>query len=439
MRPFGIALCAALVVAVMAPATVMSASKKPPAVSEAARKQGMAEAPAAAQAQGLNCQVTDARFVAKQEDRKAKSSTTFYEIDCATGPGFVVIAATGAGKSMVMTCVEANTPTDGKPPNLPCILPGNADPKADLAPLLTKAGIQCTPTAARGIGQSPTNSFLEVSCQEGAGYVLVTSAPLDVTKPVEAQNCLNYDEAQTNVKCTLGDRTARLAVIDRYVAESKNNCVIKERRYVGATKDNANYFETSCNDGKGYLYKIDAKGALSQTWDCAKALGILGGCVLTDAREAATEQAGLYTKLAKAAGTPCEVDRYAIFPAPAGKDIVELVCKDGSGGVAIFEASAKGVVYGCGHALVAGYRCGLNKQDTGYAALTADLRKFAKQDCTVSESRLVSKTTKGTILLEVACTDGLKGYMIEYSEKPVAAIAVTNCAFIAGCKLKGNT
>jgi hypothetical protein len=425
-------------VGALAPATVMSASKKAAAVPEAARKQGMAEAPAAAQAAGLSCQVADARFIGKAEDKKAKATTSYYEVDCAQGLGYVIGAVAG-GTPTAFSCIEANTPPGpGKEPAAPCILPGNSDPKSDLAPYIAKAGVQCTPTAARGIGQSKTNTYFEIACQEGAGYVLVASAPADANKEIQAQNCLGFDDADGNIKCTLVDAKTRLAVVDRYVAESKNNCQVKDRRYIGATKDGSNFFETSCADGKGYIYKVAGTGALAQTWDCAKAMGILGGCTLTDAREAATAQAGLYTKLAQNAGMACDVDRYAVFPSPPGKDVVELVCKDGKGGIGIFEGGGKGAVYDCGRALVAGYKCGLNK-DNGYAGLTADLRKFDLKTCVVSESRLAGKTAKGTLLVEVACADGLKGYMIEYKDSPVTAVGASGCAFTGGCKLKGNT
>jgi hypothetical protein len=177
MRSIGVGLAVALVVGVLAPATVMSASKKAAEIPAAARKQGMAEAPAIVQAGGLGCQVTDARFVGKAKD------VSFYEVDCSQGLGFVVQSGK-EGPPVFFSCIEANTPpSPGKDPAAPCMLPGNADPKADLAPYLAAAKVQCTPTQARGIGQSKTNAYLEVACQEGPGYVLVTSAPSDATKP----------------------------------------------------------------------------------------------------------------------------------------------------------------------------------------------------------------------------------------------------------------
>jgi hypothetical protein len=439
MRLIGIGLAVVMAVGVLAPATVMSASKKGASISEAARKQGMAEAPAIVQQAGSSCQVTDARFIGKAEDKKAKSTVTYYEVDCATGPGYVV-QGSSAAPPVLFNCFEANTPAQGqKEATTPCILPGNADPKADLAPLIAKAGIQCTPTQARSIGRGKTNQFLELACQEGPGYVLVTNDNADPAKEVQAENCLSFDDQAGAIKCTLSDAKTRLAVVDRYVAEAKNNCQVKERRYIGMSTGGSTFFETSCEDGKGYIYKVAKTGALEQAYGCAQAANILGGCKLTDARQAASDQAELYTRFAKNAGVTCDVDKYALFQAQAGKEVVELVCKNGPGGVGIFDASGKGQVLDCGHALVAGYQCGLNTGGNPYAALTADLKKFDKASCVVSKARAAGKTAKGTIFVEVACADGLKGYMIEYKENPVTAVGASSCAFTGGCTLPGNT
>lgn len=442
MRPIGWGLAVALFAAVLAPVAVMSAPKAAaPAVSPEQHKQGMAEAPAIVQAAGLPCQVSDARFIGKQEDKKAKTSTSFYEVACGQSMGFILQAPQG-GAPTAFTCIEADTPPEaGKPASLPCVLAGNSDPKAQLTPLLAKAGAQCVPENVRGIGQSKTQTFMEVACQGGTGYVLIASAPFDASKAAEAQNCLNFDDGAGNIKCTLTDKATRLAVVDRYAKAATPTCVVKDRRYVGASKDNFNFYEVSCQDGKGYIYKVDSKDAVTQNWGCAQAGNILGGCQLTDSRQAASEQAGLYTKLAKNAGSNCDVDKYASFPQRGNDEVVELACKDGSSAIGIFPPTGKGEVLDCGRALAAGYKCSLGKPDAGYAALTADLKKFnATTTCKVSNSRLAAKTAKGTVLVEVACADGYKGYMIEYNTTPtVAAVAATGCNFIGGCKLPGNT
>jgi len=429
-----------LVAATLVPAAAMSQAKKAPAITEAARKSGMAEAPPLVQTAGLPCQVTDARLIGKTKaDKKSNTpASAYYEVACQQGMGFVVSQPEG-GAPAAFSCIEANTPPEGqKEAAMACLLPANSDPKAAVGPMLQKAGVSCTPTQLRGIGQSQSQSYFEVACQEGAGYVVIASAPLDVSKTVDAQNCLNFDDAAGNIKCTLSDKASRLAVVDRYVAEAKNNCAIKDRRFIGVSQDGSNFFETSCNDGKGYIYKVATNGSLAQTWDCARAQQVLGGCTLTDAREAESAQAALYTRLAQAAGSNCDVEKYALFPMRGNDEVVELVCKDGKGGVGIFPASGKGQVLGCGHALAAGYKCGLGK-DLGYDALTADLRKFDQKTCTVSNARPAAKTDKGTILVEVACSDGFKGYMIEYNPTNYTAVGAIGCAFAGGCALPGNT
>jgi hypothetical protein len=433
-------LAVALIVAALAPAAaVISAPKEAPAVSDAQRKQGMAEAPAVVQAAGLPCQVSDARFVGKvpEDKKKGTPASSFYEVACGAGSMGYILQAPAGGTPSAFSCIEANTSqTPGQPASLPCVLPGNSDPKGVLAPLMAKAGAQCTPTQARGVGQTKTQTFMEVACQEGSGYVVIASAPFDGSKGVQTQNCLNFDDSAGNIKCTLSDKATRLKVVDSIAAASKTNCAVKDRRFVGTAQDGADYFEISCQDGKGYMLKAKG-GQFAQSWDCAHAQQMFGGCQLTDSREAATEQASLYTKLATNAGSNCAVTKYALFPPrPDGKEAVELVCSNGSSAIGIFPASGKGEVLDCGRALAAGYKCSLGKPD--YSALTADLRKFNQKECTVSEARPAAKTQKGTVMLEVACSDGLPGYMIEYSTNPVNAIAATGCRFAGGCQLPTN-
>ena len=255
MRSVVLGLVATVAVAVLAPIAVMSAPKvAPPAVTEAARKQGMAEAPALAKAAGIGCQVADARFIGKVDNKKEKISTAFYEVDCAQGLGFVVQSINNGTKPSAFTCIEANTPlADGKPPTIPCLLPGNGDPKSDLAPLIAKSGTACVPELVRGIGQSVSSTFIEVACQGGAGLVLQAANPAEADKPVIANNCLDFDESGSNIKCTLHDKAYRLGVVDGLIKASNNGCTLKDRRYIGASTTGATFFEAACTDGTGYI------------------------------------------------------------------------------------------------------------------------------------------------------------------------------------------
>jgi len=446
MRRIGIGLAAALIVGALAPVAVLSAPKQAD-VTEAARKQGMAEAPPFAAAAGLTCKVVDARFVGKNQDQKAKTTASFYEVDCDQGLGFVLEVDSNQPKPKSFSCIEVGQPgADGKPSTLACKLPGNLDTKADLAPLIQKAGVACAVDKVRAIGQSPSNSYLEVACQGGAGFILEAGSPPVASSPVEATSCLIYDEANSNIKCELSDKAARLAVVDQLAAQAKVGCTVKDKRYVLTTKEGDNYFEASCTDGKGYMFKANAAGQYGATIECAKADFVGDGCTLTDARAAQTEQAGLYTRLAKGAGFDCAVGKYAPLPSPAGKDVVELQCSnrpDGAIGVFANPASSS-VVYDCARAQIAGYRCVITKSDAANKYLTEDLKKLGKTTCDVKSSRVLGKTAKGTAFVEVNCADGLAGYMIEYAIEPkINATGVTGCAFAkgiaGGCKLPGNT
>ena len=434
MRPFGLGLFAALIVAVMAPAVAMAAPKAPAsAVSPEARKAGMADAPALVAAASLPCKVSDARLVGKAPPDKKTGSlgSSLYEVACEGAPGFLVQTTSAAPNAF--SCVLVNYPADPaqKAPN-PCILPGNTDLMPAITTLLGKAKVNCAPQGIRGIGQTANNTLVEVSCSGNVGYVITASAPFDVAKDATATNCLAYDAAAGNIKCLLAEPAARLAVVDNYAKLANNGCTVKDKRFVGMFTDGTEGYEVACDGGKGYIYKV-SQGAVKETLDCAKVPG--GTCTLTDTRAATAEQAGLYTKLAKAAGSNCTVNRYAIFPAKGNMEVVELVCADGNGAIGMFPATGKGTVLDCGHALVAGYKCTLGKAD--YAGLTADLRKFDKKECTVSSVGAPLKATDGTIRLEVACSDGLPGYMIAYSDPQTAKEAVA-CSFAGNCILPTN-
>lgn len=433
-----IALVMALMTALTIPATAMSQKKAAPAVSDAARKAGMARAPAVVQAAAIPCPLSDARLIG--EDKKAKSA--YFEVACGPGAMGYVLQVPAEGAVVAYSCIEANTPpAPGQPPSAPCMLPGNENPKALLQPMLKAAGMDCIPEQARGIGQTKANTYVEIACQGGAGYILVASVPFSTAKPAQAQNCLMYDDAETNIKCGIGDKATRLMIVDKYVTAANNGCVAKDRRFVGMSKDGSSFYEASCQDGKGYIYKAGATGALAESYECAKATQILGGCELTDARSALTEQAALYTKLVTNTGAKCDVERYALFPTRNPREeVVELVCKSGGGGVLISTAGQKGQMLDCARAPVAGYKCSMSK-DGGFAALTSDLKKYrADTTCEVSNSRVIGKTEKGTTYVEVACSDKLKGYVIEYQSTPtVSAVSAIGCAFAGNCKLPGNT
>ena len=442
MRPIAIGLTAALALAALIPAAVISAPKEKAAattVDAKAREAGMKAAPAVAQAAGISCTVTDARLIGNDK----KTGTDYYEVACQQGLGFALLAKKDE-KPQSYSCLEtAQAAADGKPSALACILPGNADAKAGLAPYLAKASAACDIQNARAIGAGAKNAYFEVACKGGAGYIVQTSAPVNIDQEVIVNSCLLYEEG-SNVSCKLTDKATQLAIVDPLAAASGKNCAVKDKRYVLSTKTD-NYFEVSCQDGKGYmLQQTAATGALAKTIDCAQASYVGGGCTLTDSLAAQTEQAGLYTKLATKAGFDCKVEKYGMLPSnDPRKEIVELKCSNRpDGGIGIFTATSN-TVYDCVASELNGYRCSFTKADAVYPRLTADLKGLGKGSCTVSGSRIIGQTaTQGFV--EVACSDGLPGWVMAYplgqtAAKPAELLSCLQAKGVGGgCKLPTN-
>lgn len=444
MRKFGIGLAAVLALAAIAPATMVLAARKPAeaagGVDAKSREKGMADTPALVTAVGLNCTVSDARWIGADPKTKA----AYYEVACNPGMGGVIVAtAANAAPPAFYPCLETGKAgADGKPGPLACKLPANANPMESLAPFVTKAAASCDITNARSIGASVHNTFFEVACSNGAGLVLVTSYPADASKDVKANTCLAY-EPGSNLACQLTTREAQLAMVDTLAAASGKNCVVKDKRYILSAVNGSTYFEVACEDGKGYVLERAANGSLARTIDCANAPGG-AECTLTDARQAMTEQAGLYTRLAAKAGFPCKVEKYALFPARVrGEEAVELKCSDRpDGGVAIFDADGGGKVYNCITAELQGYGCSFTPKAASVVKISSDLRALGKGSCVVSDARMIGKTETGDGFIEVACADGLPGWVLSYppqSDTPKEALSCKQASGIGGgCKLATN-
>jgi hypothetical protein len=441
-RIFGLGI--ALILAVAAPNLAFAADKG--SVSKEQRAKGMADAPALVQAAGSDCQVADARFVGEATDPKTKAKTTLYEVACTGSEGLLVQKLSTEATPGVFTCEEAaSAAAGGNKGATQCVLPGNADPKAGLQPFIAKAGAPCTMDKVRAIGHSATNAFFELACKEGApGYILQISAPPRLDKPITAEPCLMFDPT-ANIHCELTDRATQMSIVDKLMSAAGKPCVMKDRGFIGVTANGATFYEAACQDGKGYVVQQEAHGGAVKLIDCINADAIAGGCKLTDTRQAKTEQNSLYSQLAKKAGYNCEVSGYYPFAETMpGKEIVELTCSNRpDGAIALFPVSGGvGEVYDCAHSELMSFRCSMSKASAAYPKLTADLKGLGKATCEVSEARVVGVTADKRGYIEVGCSDGLPGYMIEYSMGPLKAKSTLVCAeaqgISGGCTLPHN-
>jgi hypothetical protein len=471
MRPLGLGLAAALFVAALTSAstsfarldstpagdpTAMEKMKNDSSdVGPAApinadqRAQGMKEAPPLVTAAKLPCTLADAQYVGSGVGPD-KIHAKYYEVACKEGLGFMIIAKDKVPEPTVFDCIIAGSPgPDGKPSTFSCKLPGNRHPGAGLQPMITKSGRDCAIAKTRYVGSTPQENIYEVSCTQGGGYLLEDSRDYSGAV-VKATNCVDYDPAG-NIKCTLITRPEQYAAVDKLVAASGKPCAIKDRRYVGSTSDGSDYYEFACNDGSGFMLKASLGGQFEEAVECGKAGGIAGGCTLSDARQAETAQAGLYTSLAKKAGFDCNVTKYADFPtADNAMEIVELACSNRpDGGVGFFPgaSAAKAQVLDCLRSEAEGYRCSFTPTSALYPKLSAQLKAKNRGSCVVSDARAFAFATAADgknkdDLVEVACADGGPGLVLDYDYGVTEPVDLKNCAQVAsnagGCQLPGN-
>lgn len=446
MKLFGIGMAAVLAMLALAPMDAHAASRKDAAAALFAAKmhdKGKADAPALVAAAGLKCNIADARMIG--EDKKG--GIAVYEVACKDNMGFV-IEAKSDGKSPpvfqnVYSCLHTSAPLpDGSENTMRCQLEANADQTKWLQAYVNKIGRPCDIERARYVGQTQKEVYIEVACARGTGYMMATAWPADPSAPAQLNTCLIYED-QDSLACELTDHAAQLAPVDALVAKSGKECQITNRRHILATKNGDNYYEVACASGTGYVLQEDIKGDLTRAINCAHADFVSGGCTLTDARAGETEQAALYTTLAKRAGFDCNVEKYAALPTTGPKEVIELKCANrADGGIGVFPASGTGHVYDCVRAEVEGYRCAFSEKAAALPHLTADLKAMGKPSCVVSDARAFGRRAADDFI-EVACSDGLPGWVIVYPSEGSAPKEVLSCGQAAkfgsgGCRLATN-
>jgi len=158
--------------------------------------------------------------------------------------------------------------------NLVCTLAANRDQSAGLNALIAKAGVDCTLAGQRGLGHSASNSYFEVACTAGDGYVLVTGAPPRFDQPVGAVPCVAIEAGA--LTCKLTDTAPIFTALADYALNSPNKCRVTEHRYFGRTST-ANLFEVACDDGSGYIIRRTNGGVFDAMVNCQ---ALPGKCIL---------------------------------------------------------------------------------------------------------------------------------------------------------------
>jgi hypothetical protein len=396
---------------IMALAQDKTAAAAPKPISKEQRDQGMKEAPAALEAAHVPCTLTDAAFIGKS----GKSSV--YEVACKEGLGYMVIGApdaTTAAKAYDCLTTLGNA-------TLTCHLPGNADPKQGLTSLIAAADLTCTLKDARAIGSSTSGaSYYEVACQQGPGFIL-SKAPAGTTPPVSATPCIEAMDG-SGITCKLTTKADIVASIAKLAAQSNKPCEVSDARYVGSSSTTGEtFYEVACGTAAGFMVQTNKAGAFQAAIDCANASGIAGGCKMTDTTKAQTQEATLYSGLAKAGGFNCDVSKYrfiGMYPDPKA-EVVELACTNRpDGAVALFpvDTKIKATFTDCVRATKYGdsAACHLTTLAPIYAKFSAGLAARGRSSCKVSGARFIGSAS-GDDFIETACADGGPGWVIEFT------------------------
>ena len=420
-----------------------SAAKPAKTIDKDQRARGLKEAPAAVQNAGVACTVTDGYYLGESTQKTPAGKeykASIIEAACKEGLGYMIVTGPPGEKATAYDCLATQDNA-----SLACRLPANADPKQGLAPLLAAAGDPCTVKEARYVGSSPSGqTFYEVACQEGDGYVLQT------TTGAAPKGTACLETADTNLACKLTTKSASIAPIARLAAQSGKPCQVSDARFVGASATTGErYYEVACGAQPGFVIETDAKGAFKVAVNCGAASGIGGGCKMTDSTQAQTQEAGTYTGLAKAGGFNCDVTKYRVIGmlAQPKSEVVELACSNRPDGtVALFpdQAGAKAKFVDCirGAQYGANGACELTSLTPIYAKYSAALAARGRSSCKVTGARWLGHSPENTDYIETACADGNPGWVIEFTPSDsVKTLLSCGQAKSAGlsCKLPTNT
>jgi hypothetical protein len=254
-----------------------------------------------------------------------------------------------------------------------------------------------------------------------------------------AADCMTLEPG----KCELFPKDKYLARLGQLAAPAGRPCQVTDGRFIGSTASKNSFYEVACSDQKsGFVLQVDAAGKYVSAIDCARASSVGGGCTLTTASAAQTEENATYGRLAKQIGYTCDVKSYHSFgqDQATGREVVELACNDHpDGAIALLpvDKGQKGEVFNCVRAGLRGLKCALTPPEATYAKISSQITAAGKS-CQVNNARAVGKAQDGSEFVEVTCSGG-PGQMLEYTPDPEKVKTVTACAQAAGigggCKL----
>lgn len=234
-------------------------------------------AQAAITASGVRCDVTEA----SNPGVTRGSAASVYEVACATGPGYVVVAS---GTPRSHSCLELEgraAETRARFPDADvgqlCTLAANQNGLAVIGGWAREAGVTCTIDEAIDVGRNVAgNVVYEVGCVGQDGYWLERAANRwNLVECLEVASVGDECRFSTPEEQALGFR-ARLA------GTEAAGCDVARVRMIGSNP-NGRFYEAQCAaPNEGYIVRISGDEP-QQVYPCASARRIAGGCALTRA------------------------------------------------------------------------------------------------------------------------------------------------------------
>jgi hypothetical protein len=394
------------------------------------RARGATEAPAALQAAGVRCTVTDAAFVGTMRDA-AGATRLSYEAACSEGLGFVVQLGQAGAATQAYDCLVLGAAADaaqarGQAGAVRCQLPANTPPAKGLQPLVAGTGRACTVTDARYVGSRPNGGTLyEVACAQGAGFVLerpTAGAPTVST-------CLSV--AGTPAACTLTTTAQLVSTMAPVAAQSRRPCTVTQVRVAGRDPNSQNdVIEIGCEPGRpGYLLEVNNTGGFVRALDCDRVRGVECQFTSTAALQTANREA-LLARIRAAGLSDCTVSDVRVLGAETrtAREVVELACSNRPYGAIALLASGPGArneVHDCLMAPRWGGACQLTQVSAAYPRVSSALRVRGKSpNCQITDARWMGFTTQGENWFDISCADG-RSFIMDYRGNGQVASVLT--------------
>jgi hypothetical protein len=415
---------------------------------------GMKDAPAAITAANLSCTMKNAAYLGSStsEDKatKKKIKVDAYEVACDSGMGYIV-TKNGDGVGQSFDCIEAQAQYDTavaakKTGAVHCKLPENANLASMIQPVLTKSGLRCTANNIAFIGSKADAKITgyEIGCSEGGGYLIQVKT--DTQTIQSSSSCLQAEVGNYDCKFT-PKGAARIAGVAAMANGFDKSCQVANARWVGTAADKHDFYEVACTGKPGFFVEVN-NGSPVKSIDCVRAQNIGGGCKMTDMGAAKATAASSYTEVLKTNGVSCTpTDFRVIGKEPrTQRDVVEFKCPEQSAGLLtlIVGAGSTGRFekMDCFTAKERGLECALTTKAELLTRLTPILVAIEKK-CTPTDYRMVGPGETDGDILEVKCSAGEQGYILDLPASRAKTIKTLSCTQAARgldkCEIPGNS